>query len=98
MGAGTGWAATSPLFMTLQCFQKCAHVGLQKEDHLLYHVHSDAAWEWREPSYEKIMRASMSPVSTEEWGRQCKYAFHQNVDEINELFFKPTLELSLIHI
>ena len=92
IGAGTGWCATSPLFMTLQCFHKCAHVGLQKEDHLLYHVYSDDAWEWRKPSYEKIIRASMSPVCTEEWGRQSKYAFHQNIDEIHELYQKPTLE------
>ena len=93
IGAGTGWAATSSMFMTLQCYHKCAHVGLLKEKHLLFDIEShDEAWEWRKPQYEKIQRASMSPICTEEWGRQNKYAFHQNWDEILEIFEKPTLE------
>ena len=90
--AGTGWSATSPLYMTLQCSNKCAHVGLKKEDHLLYHLYSEDAWEWRKPDYENLIRDSMSPVWKYEWGRQSKYAFHQNIDEIHELYQKPTLE------
>ena len=90
--AGTGWSATSPLYMTLQCSNKCAHVGLKKEDHLLYHLYSKDAWEWRKPDYENLIRDSMSPVWKYEWGRQSKYAFHQNLDEIHELYQKPTLE------
>ena len=62
IGAGTGWSATSPLYMTLQCSNKCAHVGLKKEDHLLYHVYSNDAWEWRKPDYENLIRDSISPV------------------------------------
>ena len=92
IAAGTGWSATSPLWMTLQCSNKCAHAGLQKEDHLLYHVYSDDAWQWRKPSYERILRDSNSPTWEYEWGRKSKYAFHKNVDEIHELFQKPTLE------
>ena len=86
IGAGTGWSATSPLYMTLQCSNKCAHVGLKKEDHLLYHVYSNDAWEWRKPDYENLIRDSMSPVWKYEWGRQSKYAFHQNLKEIHEIF------------
>ena len=92
IGAGTGWSATSPLYMTLQCSNKCAHVGLKKEDHLLYHVYSNDAWEWRKPDYQDLIRDSMSPVWKYEWGRQSKYAFHKNLDEIHELYTKPTLD------
>ena len=92
IGAGTGWSATSPLHMTLQCSNKCAHTGLLKEDHLLYHIFSDDAWQWRKPWYDKLIRDSMSPVWKYDWGRQNKYAFHKNLDEIHELYTKPTLE------
>ena len=40
IGAGTGWSATSPLHLTLQCANKCSHTGIIKEDHLLSHVYS----------------------------------------------------------
>jgi len=92
IGAGTGWSATSPLWITLQRSNKCAHVGFQKEDHLLYHVYSDDAWQWRKPRYERILKDSTSPNWEYEWGRRRKYAFHKNVDEILETFEKPTLE------
>ena len=70
----------------------CAHVGLQKEDHLLYHVYSKDAWKWRKPWYEFLVNDSMCPQWKYEWGNKSKYAFHQNLDEIHELFQKPTLE------
>ena len=92
IAAGTGWSATSPLHMTLQCSNKCAHVGLQKEDHLLYHVYSKDAWEWRKPWYDFLVNDSMCPQWKYEWGNKSKYAFHKNIDEIHELFQKPTLE------
>ena len=92
IAAGTGWSATSPLYMTLQCSNKCAHVGLKKEDHLLYHLYSEDAWEWRKPDYDKLVRDSMTPVWKWEWGNKTKYAFHKNLDEIHELYQKPTLE------
>ena len=50
IGAGTGWSATSPLHLTLQCANKCSHTGILKEDHLLSHVYSQDAWEWRKPT------------------------------------------------
>jgi len=92
IGAGTGWSATSPLHLTLQRSNKCAHVGLQKESHLLYHVYSDEAWKWRKPWYDFIMGNSENPHYKNEWHLKDKYAFTENLDEIEELFTKPTLE------
>ena len=62
IGAGTGWSATSPLHLTLQCANKCSHTGILKEDHLLSHVYSQDAWGWREPWYKKAVNDSMVPV------------------------------------
>ena len=92
IGAGTGWSATSPLHLTLQCANKCSHTGILKEDHLLYHVYSQDAWEWRRPWYEKAVNDSMVPVMPQSYGMKNKYAFHQNLDEIHELYQKPTLD------
>ena len=92
IGAGTGWSATSPLHLTLQCANKCSHTGILKEDHLLFHVYSQDAWEWRRPWYEKAVNDSMVPVMPQSYGMKNKYAFHQNLDEIHELYQKPTLD------
>ena len=92
IGAGTGWSATSPLHLTLQCANKCSHTGILKEDHLLFHVYSQDAWEWRKPWYEKAVNDSMVPVMPQSYGMKNKYAFHQNLDEIHELYQKPTLD------
>ena len=92
IGAGTGWSATSPLHLTLQSANKCSHTGILKEDHLLSHVYSQDAWEWREPWYKKAVTDSMVPVMPQSYGMKNKYAFHQNLDEIHELFQKPTLD------
>ena len=92
IGAGTGWSATSPLHLTLQCANKCSHAGILKEDHLLSHIHSKNAWKWRKQWYEKLITDSMVPVWDKPYGMKNKYAFHQNIDEIHELFQKPTLE------
>ena len=92
IGAGTGWSATSPLHLTLQRSNKCAHVGLQKESHLLYHVFSDEAWRWRKPWYDFIMGNAENPAYKNDWHLKDKYAFTENLEEIEELFTKPTLE------
>ena len=92
IGAGTGWSATSPLHLTLQSANKCSHTGILKEDHLLSHVYSQDAWEWRRPWYEKAVNDSMVPVMPQSYGMKNKYAFHQNLDEIHELYQKPTLD------
>ena len=92
IGAGTGWSATSPLQLTLQRSNKCAHVGLQKESHLLYHVYSDEAWKWRKPWYDFIFNNKENPHFENKWHLKDKYAFKENFDEIEELFTKPTLE------
>ena len=92
IGAGTGWSATSPLQLTLQRSNKCAHVGLQKESHLLYHVYSDEAWSWRKPWYDFIFNDKENPHFENKWHLKDKYAFKENFDEIEELFNKPTLE------
>jgi len=92
IGAGTGWSATSPLQLTLQRSNKCAHVGLQKETHLLYHVYSDEAWKWRKPWYDFIFNNKENPHFENKWHLKDKYAFKENFDEIEELFTKPTLE------
>ena len=92
IGAGRGWCATSPLHLTLQCANKCSHTGLLKEDHLLYHIYSPEAWDWREYWYKRLVGDCMTPQWKHPYGYQSKYGFHNNLDEIEELFNKPTIE------
>ena len=92
IGAGTGWAATSPLHLTLQCANKCSHTGLLKEDWLLYHIYNKDAWEYRKYWYERLINDCMTPNWKHPYGYQNKYAFHNNLEEIKEIFEKPTLE------
>ena len=93
IGAGKGWAATSPLHLTLSCANKCSHPGILKEDHLLSHIHSKEAWEWRKYWYERLVNDSMTPKWSFPYGYQSKYGFHNNLEEIKDLFDKkPTLQ------
>jgi len=92
IGAGTGWCATSPLHLTLQCANKCSHAGILKEDWLLYHIYNKDAWNYREYWYKRLVNDSMTPVWKHPYGYQNKYAFHNNLEEIKELYEKPTLE------
>ena len=92
IGAGTGWSATSPLHLTLQQSNKCAHVGLQKESHLLYHVYSDEAWKWRKPWYDFIINNCENPHYKNEWHLRDNYTFEENRDEVIEYYTKPSLE------
>ncbi len=93
IGAGHGWCATSPLHLTLQCANNCSHTGLLKEDHLLYNLYSDDAWEWRKPWFDRLVGDSMTPKWKYPYGYQNQYGYHNNLEEINELFGPPTLDL-----
>ena len=92
IGAGHGWCATSPLHLTLQCSNDCSHTGLLKEDHLLYHVYSDDAWTFRKPWYERLVNDCMTPKWKYPYGYQNQYGYHNNLEEIKELFQEPTLD------
>ena len=92
IGAGHGWCATSPLHLTLQCSNDCSHAGLLKEDHLLYHLYSDEAWTWRKPWYDRLVGDYMTPKWKYPYGYQNQYGYHNNLEEIKELFQEPTLD------
>tara|TARA_B100001094_G_scaffold333384_1_gene411316 strand:- start:5757 stop:6668 length:912 start_codon:yes stop_codon:yes gene_type:complete len=93
IGAGKGWCATSPLHLTLQCATKCSHTGILKEDHLLYNIYNKDAWGWREYWYKRLVNDSMTPNWKHPYGYQSKYGFHNNLEEIEELFTRnPTLQ------
>ena len=93
IGAGKGWAATSPLHLTLLS-NKCSHPGILKEDHLLSHIyHKDSVSTWREYWYKRLLNDSMTPKWSFPYGYLSKYSFHNNVDEIEDLYAeKPTLQ------
>jgi len=93
IGAGKGWCATSPLHLTLSCANKCSHPGILKEDHLLYNIYDSNAWDCREYWYKRLLNDCMTPKWKFPYGYQSKYGFHNNKEEIEELFTrKPTLQ------
>ena len=98
IGAGHGWCATTPLHLTLQCANKCAHGGLLKEDHLLSHIYDPTIWEWREPWYKKLQASEYCPVRDRLRGYLGKYGYHYEKEEIEEYYSRtPTLKTYIMY-
>ena len=68
-----------------------------KEDHLLYNLYSDEAWEWRKPWLDRLIGDSMTPKWKYPYGYQNQYGYHNNLEEIKELCGPPTLDLYIIY-